>query len=66
MKLSDSQLEKTSEYLLDVSKLLIGATFVSIFAPGALGGLNLWAFSIGIILAAVFLIGALKILPKKL
>ena len=66
MKLTEPQLEKTSEYLIDLSKLLVGSTFVSIFAPGITGkDFNLLTFSFGIILAVLALLLGLKFLPTS-
>ncbi len=66
MKLSDSQLTKISEYLLDISKLLVGSIFVPIFIPGSsFGAFSLWLFVTGMVASLLFVFIALKILPSS-
>lgn len=65
MKLEAIHLEKLSGYLMDVSKMLIGATFVSVFAPDFLGKINIFVFSSGLIIAMVLIVISLKLVPIK-
>lgn len=65
MKLTEIHLEKLSGYLMDVSKMLIGATFVSLFAPDFIGEINILVFISGIIMATVLVLLSLKLVPIK-
>ena len=63
MKLSEIHLQKLSGYLMDVSKMLIGATFVSVFAPNFIGEINIFTFIAGIIIAIILIVISLKLIP---
>ena len=65
MKLEEIHLEKLSSYLMDVSKMLIGATFVSVFAPDFLGKINIFVFASGIIISLILIVISLKLMPIK-
>lgn len=63
MKLEGKHLEKLSGFSMDISKMLIGATFVSIFVPDFTGGVNISIFVSGIIAAIVLTLISLKLIP---
>lgn len=54
VRLSEMQIEKISAYMLDISKLLFGATVVPILIPGS--QFNAWFFIAGAGISA-FLFG---------
>ena len=60
MKLSEFQIKKTSSYLMDISKLVVGASVVPLFVPGSTFGT--WTFIGGVTVAMLsFSIGLLII-----
>lgn len=59
MKVTHTQLEKISGYLLDISKLLMGVTFVSLFAQSKIVDFSLVSFIMGMLAALLTLLGGL-------
>ena len=60
MKLSGFQIKKASSYLMDVSKLVLGASVIPLFVPGSPFGT--WTFVGGAVVAlSSFTIGLLMI-----
>lgn len=65
MRLSELQLHKISAYLLDISKLLVGATIVSLFVPGNIVNVSIPSFVIGTCFAILSFVGGLTLLKQK-
>ena len=63
VKLSEIQIEKGSSYLLDISKLIFGATVVPLFVPNAQFGA--WQFAFGSLISGLSLILGLMVLKDK-
>jgi hypothetical protein len=60
MRLSELQIKKISSYLMDVSKLVFGASVIPLFVPGSIFGT--WTFLGGVAVAMLsFTIGLLII-----
>lgn len=66
IKLSDAQIERISEFFIDLSKLLIASAFVGFFIPGSSGIVNLPTFIIGTTLAIICFVISIKFTPSKL
>lgn len=65
-KLSDAQLDRVAEFLVDLAKLLIASTFISFFFPASTGGrINPLSFIVGTGVAASLFIFGIKITPAK-
>lgn len=62
VRLSETQIEKASSYLLDISKLIFGATVVPLFVPN--NQFNIPSFSFGILVAGLSFIVGLEMLKK--
>ncbi len=63
VRLSEMQIEKGSAYLLDISKLIFGATVVPLFVPNSEFGA--WQFAFGITVSGLALILGLVSLNNK-
>lgn len=65
--LSKNQLNKISDYFIDLSKLLMGSTFVAIFAPVSTGGkFDAITFILGLLLATVSFTIGIKLTPSSI
>jgi hypothetical protein len=64
VSLSELQVEKTSSYLIDLSKLLFGATVVPIFVPG--NTFNIWFFIAGAGISIFFFGFGLSLTKQKI
>ncbi len=64
VRLSEVQIEKTSSYLIDLSKLLFGATVVPVFVPGSI--FNVWFFIAGAGVAVFFFGFGLSLTKQKI
>lgn len=62
---SKVQLDKISNYLMDLSKILFGSAVVGFFIPGFSGQVNLSIFVVGLILSTTFLALGIKILNTQ-
>lgn len=63
MKLSELQFEKTSSYLLDISKLIFGASIVPIFVPDSQFKISYFIF--GILVTGLSFVLGLTALKNK-
>jgi len=64
VRLSEAQVEKISAYMLDVSKLLVGATVVPLFIPGSI--FNAWLFLGGASISLLLFGFGLSIIKQRL
>lgn len=65
-KLSNKQLDKASDFFLDLAKLLIASTVIGFFFPESTGGnLDLYALFAGLFSAIFLFACGLKITPKS-
>jgi len=64
-KLSNDQLDKASDFFLDLAKLLIASTVIGFFFPASTGGnLDLSTLFAGLFFAILLFSIGLKILPN--
>jgi len=61
--LSEIQIRKVSSFLLDIAKLIFGATVIPLFIPDS--QFNVWTFLLGFIVFLLCFWWGLKILKKK-
>ncbi len=65
--LSKNQLNKVSEYFIDLSKLLMGSTFIAVFAPVSTSGkFDTITFILGLLLAVVSFSLGVKLTPSSI
>gem|GEM_PF-4927585 len=62
MKLSGLQIRKVSSYLLDISKLVFGATVIPLFVPG--NSFGIFTFISGVIFTGLFFTFGLTLLKN--
>lgn len=64
MQLNKFQLDKLSDFLIDLAKILFASSVVGFFIPGSSGQINVMVFIIGTISTFGCLVAGLKILKK--
>jgi len=65
LKPSDKQLDKASDFFLDLAKLLIASTVIGFFFPESTGGnLDINTLFLGLFSAVLLFAYGLKIIPK--
>ncbi|MFH1029854.1 MAG: hypothetical protein V1770_01180 [bacterium] len=66
-RMSKNQLIKIAEYFIDLSKLLMGSTFIAIFAPSSTRGkFDAITFILGLLLAVVSFSLGVKLTPSSI
>jgi len=63
-RLNKIQLDKFSNFLIDLAKILFGSTVVGFFVPGFSGNVDIATFVIGIAATFTSLVTGLKIVEK--
>lgn len=64
MQLNKFQLDKLSDFLIDLAKILFASSVVGFFVPGSSGQVNVIVFIAGVISTFGCLTAGLKILKK--